>query len=209
MLPLELLKLHADYEDDITYRVIRSERVGENILIQLEIQVVGPYVEHGFTQSWQLEIAGYLAGAFSFAHYFDIRCEEKHALLWPYTDITCELYFNGTAADTTALFAALYQVHKYNFGNYYPFEKFMNTGYNITGLLKVGSGLLAKGPKELLMSYASCLLKHKMNYSILPSRLQPLYRDPDSPEKDKKALKVLLLDDDYLIAEQFDFVRLS
>jgi len=209
MFPPELLKLRADYGDCIQYRMIRSERVGENLLLQLEIDVFEPYNNEIFTQYWQLEIVGYLSGVFSFSYFSNLLYEENHVLLWPYADVRCRLYFNGTAADTAALFAALYQAHQGYCGRHYPFEKFLNTRDSVIDLLQRGSGWLATGPKKLLMSYASCLQRHNVNYTLVPSWFQYPYRDGNSLEKDKKPLKILFMDDDYLIAEQFDFRRLS
>lgn len=208
MLPLELLSLAEEYEDDISYHIAGSDRINNGIVLKLVVVIDDTYREVNLTQHWQLTITGYITGTISVDHCVNLHCNNIHPLLWPYTDTQCELYFNGVIKDASSLFYDLFLVHKRAFGSYLPLETFLNRNTDFHKLMLASSGLLAKGPKELLMEYASCLLRHQLAYTIIGEH-SPGYLDGNAVGKTGKSLEILFMDDHYVIAERFDFVELA
>lgn len=207
MLPLELLSLAEEYDDDISYHIANTDRINKDIVLKLVVAINDTHREVNFTQLWQLTITGYITGAIPVGHYINLHCNNVHPLLWPYTDTQCELYFNGVIKDASSLFYDLFLVHKRAFGNYLPLETFLNRNTDFHKLMLASSGLFAKGPKELLMDYASCLLKHQLTYTII-GEYPPRYLDGSTVGKTGKSLQVLFMGDHYIIAERFDCVKL-
>jgi hypothetical protein len=204
LIPLELLSLDARYDDnELSYQVISIDFSKEKPLLQLIVHI---NAEEDIRQdTWEIAISGYRTGNISFEQYTEISCETEHALLLPFHDLQCELYFSGKVADVPALFVALYQAHSRIFNSYLPFEYFFNGGPDVTKILKASSGLLAKGPKEVMLSYASCLAKNKVSYSIIGEREVTHW---NGHRHVKENLKILFLDNSYIIATDFDFTRL-
>lgn len=206
LLPLELLSLEAKHGANIRYSIDQIHFNAEQPLIHLTVSV-DPYSSEEQLQQWQLEIIGYVYSQLSSGPYHTLNCETEHPLLWPYNDVSCQLYFTGQITEPAALFVALYKVHHDFFGRYIPFEDFLNAACPLTELLKTTSGLLATGPKPLMLNYAACLLRHNATYSIIGERM-PDYWDGEKHRNDPRSLKILFMNDSYIIAEQFDFFRL-
>lgn len=198
------MSLNARYDDnELSYQAMRIDFSTEKPILQLIVNI-DAYDDRS-QHTWEIAISGYRTGNISFENYTQISCETTHPLLLPYHDLQCELYFSGIARDIPALFVALYQAHARIFNGYLPVEYFLNNGDDINKILKAGSGLLARGPKEVMLSYAACLLKHNLSYSIIGEREVSHWNGYQHvPEK----LKILFLDDSYMIAEDFDFTRL-
>jgi len=208
LLPLELLSLAEEYHDDISYHIAGGDRINNDIILRLAVIIDDTYREVNFTQLWQLTITGYITGAVPVGYCIYLHCNNVHPLLWPYTDTQCELYFNGIIKDASSLFYDLFLVHKRTFGSYLPMETFLNRNTDFHKLLSASSGLFAKGPKELLMEYASCLQKHQLAYTVIGER-SPEYLDGNAVGKTGKTLEILFMDNNYVIAERFDFTKLS
>lgn len=208
MLPFELLSLTKEYDDDISYYIAGADRINNDIILRLAVIINDICREVNFTQLWQITITGYITGAVPMGHCIYLHGNNIHPLLWSYTDTQCELYFNGVIKDASSLFYDLFLVHKRAFGSFLPMETFLNRNTDFHKLLSASSGLFAKGPKELLMDYASCLLKHQLTYTIIGEH-SPEYLDGNAVGKTGKTLEILFLDDNYIIAERFDFTKLS
>ncbi|MFN8250138.1 MAG: hypothetical protein U0T68_14400 [Ferruginibacter sp.] len=116
--------------------------------------------------------------------------EDKHPLLWQFSDIQCELYITGQTKTSKELAFDLFYIHQSLFGQYISY----NT--SILTTLNNGNGLLKKGSKQLLKIYADKINEYGIKTSIISER---------EPDKLSSNLKILFLGHSYFIGDNFEF----
>ncbi|HTI90884.1 MAG TPA: hypothetical protein VL727_09855 [Puia sp.] len=199
MIPEELNKIFETfYEDELDISITKVEFC-ENILT-IDFTLTSISTEEEVAENdkrWTMQTVGHKKNKISFDKGSDIRIEEDHPLLWEFKDIQCELYFNGQGPNPDKLHFELYKLHFGLFRNYIPAETYFNAWYSYD-LLKANNGLLARGPKRLLMKYAECLQNNGVDFSILDGRTKP----------ENNPIVLSMEDTDtYIIAEDFSFWR--
>jgi hypothetical protein len=60
----------------------------------------------------------------------------------------------------------MYHLHQRLFGSYIPFEDFLNRS-QFEQLFELKGGLMAKGPKQLLGQYATCLEERGLGWTMV------------------------------------------
>jgi hypothetical protein len=93
-----------------------------------------------------------------------------HVVLWPHVQKQGELYFRGRPSDPLSLLGALVELHRDAVGNWFSVDRFLNLPGRSADILRGGHGLLAKGPVQLLDSYAKVLDDYGIRHSTLPPR---------------------------------------
>jgi hypothetical protein len=154
-------------------------------------------------EKWIVRGNGHKENCLSVGYTPQISIEDEHPLLLKYKDNTrCELFFNGNSADPELLAAELYQIDIDRFRRFEPFGPCLDRK-NLLYVLQRPNGLLVRGPKNLLLTYGSCLRKHNVDFSIIEGA--PRVKAASANGGD---LKVFWSADNrgYVIAEEFSIV---
>ena len=207
MLPKDLDNIFEEYtEDDYKLFVTRADYAADkfNLDFVLEIQDIND--EGAVFQKWAVEAIGHRKNRVSFGYCDFLKILEDDPLLWEFTDVQSELYFNGQVNDPVRLFFDLYVLHKKLFEAYQSFNIHYGEDTPYFKQFQYSNGLLTKGPKRLMEHYANCLKQNGLGYSIVGD-WRPTYWDGEKHIPEPQDLKVLLLGDTYIIAESFSFVR--
>lgn len=208
MIPEELNEIFKKYDhEDFDLSVTKIEYSPDELRIVFSFE--SKIDQFDFNQNWELQVVGDRKNKISFDFGSAIRIVEDHPLLWEFKDTQCELYFNGRCSNPALLFVDLYKIHLDLFGSYKHFET--NThAYNFYALLQAENGMLAQGPKKLLVKYAECIKNHGMDFSIIGER-PPSYWNGKEYIRVAEDIKILFVTDTdgFIIAQDFIFTRLD
>lgn len=219
MIPLELIS-HLDtyeFEDYGQLRISTSKWVNGDLCLEIatEFDNYEDYCENteGFiSQKWQIWIKSLEEERIDSLISESIRIEDRHILLCKHCDPYLSLYFKSAAHSPQDLLFHLYKLHIEKFGNWFPFEEFLNGGEEgLFKLLSYDFGLFANAPETIIMEYKQCLedLGIKTSFpksDIIKSEVSIM--ETERMERGKK-LKILLLDASYFIAEEFIFSKIE
>ena len=208
MIPEELAKIFEEYDyDDLKLYIRKVDFYSDIFTFNVEIKTDANGYQASLGEEWIVNVTGQRENRISFDLAADIDIKEDHPLLWKYTDLQCELYFSGICADPGKVFLDMYQTHYSLFRKYIPFETYLNSN-SFNSLFKMAGGLLARGPKTLLLKYAESLNAQGLDFSIIGERL-PTYWDGNSFVPENRDLKVLFMSETstYIIGQSFDFIK--
>lgn len=159
--------------------------------------------EEELIEKWQILIEGYLNSRIVFkTPVYNISLEVSHPLLWEYNDVHASLYFNGDTDRHYELVWDLIKINRSLYGPYVPLFKYFNEEKELEKLITAKTGLLAKGPKKLLLEYGACLNKYGFNYSITNERRPTILNEEKKTIVENKA-QVLFIGQSYIIANDF------
>lgn len=116
--------------------------------------------------------------------------ENKHPLLWRFSDTQCELYITGQTKAIKELTFDLFNIH------YSLFRQYLAFNLNCFTTLSDGFGLFQRGAKQLLKIYANKMKEYGIKTSIIGDQL---------PDKESSSLKILFLGNSYFIGDKFEF----
>jgi hypothetical protein len=201
--PDELHNILLEENYEVDFLISKAELMDDRLDLYFALR---KFSTGDLRESWKLKAHGHRDSRITLGDAAGMLVEEDHPLLWKFTDIQCELYFNGKPARVEYLVVDLYKIEIHLFQNYQTFGTFMNRG-DIFKLLETSQGLLARGPKKLLSKYAECLKKHGIDPSIIAER-PPVYPNSGSQNTGTTQLKILFLSLNYgyIIAENFAFI---
>lgn len=136
-----------------------------------------------------------------------VELTPDHVLLWDHVLPSAELYFSGIPADPRHLLADLILGQREVLGDWYPIDAFLRDDVfnRDAALLAGGSGLLAKGPVQLLEQFARILARH----GVAPNPLvdcSSVQRKAGMPPLSDKSLLVLIIGRSFVIASAFEEV---
>lgn len=155
-----------------------------------------PNSDRQIKQIWELKILNIVFENFSRCLTTHFSFYSDHFLLYGLTDSQGDLYYNGKAKNPEKLFIDLYKSHIKTYYGDFPFAYGINEAMDITKLCKDGSGMFARGPKQVLEKYQVCLAKHNINSNFVESSAKPEHQ-----------LKLLVFGDSYFIGEEFLFTE--
>jgi hypothetical protein len=150
---------------------------------------------------WQVVCSGVREDRLSLGYAHDLQISNKHVLLWPHSARTSAISFYGRAENPSAVAGALYQRHWTLAGKWFPFHRFLNS-LPLTELIAGGFGMLAEGPEPLILAYEEVMRRHGFSTSHRDP-MPPGYWGVDGWLERKAALSVLILDESYIVAENF------
>jgi hypothetical protein len=206
VIPEELQKIFDTCdEDDYSMYVTGVENDKGNFKFSLTMNFHAVYdEEERFVQNWLVEAINYRHAKILFEATDSLYITEDHPLLWEFTDLQCQLYFEGACKDPRALFYDLYIMHRRLFEENKNFDINFNEEASYFQPFQFTGGLLCKGSKKLMLEYAKCLERNGMGYSIIGERM-PVYFDGKEYVEEATDLKVLLLGQSYVVARAFLF----
>lgn len=137
-----------------------------------------------------------------------ITVAAEHPLLWQFTEPVVGLYFSAPAPTPLAIVGALYERHRRLVGNWIPFHFYLNPfPGGMSALLQKSAGELASGPAAIIDAYAEVLAHHGIRSSRLPRRPAKIWNGQEWVVP--PALRALLLDESFIIAENFSAAEIK
>ncbi|TJY43837.1 hypothetical protein E5161_00015 [Cohnella pontilimi] len=187
----ELLKTldETPLEDDVFFRITECVKRTDDEL-ELSLDIVYQY-QTDVIQTWKLTCKDVHDHKISFCYFESIEEYDEHILLWRYNQPDFELYFSSIPNDIEALIGKLYREHIDITKQWIPFGSLFNEKVN--WLLEQGNGLLATGPEQIINVYNRALQEQGVRSSIIAKGQQQTNN-----------YKVLLLEDSFIIAKEFE-----
>lgn len=207
MLPKDLTDIFEEYNEDyIDLYIVKTDRSEDDLIIDFIVEFRDIADSDSISRKWTIIASGHRKHRISFDAESLIEIKNDHPLLWEFTDTQCQLYFAGQCQNIERLFYDLYLIHNDTFGKYQCcFDVSLFKTSNHFKPFQYSNGLLAQGSKKLMEKYGACLKKNGLDFTFLGERPAGHWRYQQFiPEKE---LKVLLMGDTYLIAEDFTFVK--
>jgi hypothetical protein len=201
MLPNDLIELleKNDPEDiNIVFTKIDHEKSNPTFEIRLSTQDDGSTI----IRHWTIKTEQFRKSRISSDYASSIEIYHDHPILWQFSDIQSQVYFNGTCSDPDKLFVDLYKTHRLLFGDFISFDDTIHRSSDFNKILKYTNGLFATGPRKVISEYANLLGKYNLTYSIIGDRL-PTYWDNEKHVTETGSAKVLFIDSSYIIADEF------
>ncbi|MGN8059314.1 hypothetical protein ACTJKN_23710 [Pedobacter sp. 22163] len=194
-LPERLEKILATNEYIVHGRMIISALVYQekDLIVNFDLY---PGSDRQSKHIWELKIINIAAENFSRSWTTHFSFYSDHFLLYELTDVKGDLYYNGKAKNSEKLFIDLYRTHLKTYYDNFPFAYGINAAMDIFKLCKDGSGMFARGPKQVLERYQICLAKHNIKSNFVESSVKP-----------ENKLKLLIFGESYFIGEEFLFTE--
>ena len=156
----------------------------------------------GIHPRWQVVCSRVREDCLSLGYAYDLQFSDEHVLLWPHAALKSATSFYGRTENPSGVVGALYQRHWELAGKWLPFHRFLNPGVRLTELIAGGFGMLAEGPEPLILAYEEVMQQHGFSTSHRDPR-KPVYWGGDGWLEQQAALSVLILDESYIVAENF------
>lgn len=141
-------------------------------------------------RSWRVHFIGKAEMNFASAAYRSLAISDQHVLLTHHNERWASLYFKGKSNNQDQLLAALRSKVVELTDGWRRLEEYMKP----TVRLADGFGLLMEGPNSLVLALREVLASFGVTSTTLESRAEA-----------KSPLRLLLLDRNYVIAEDFRF----
>lgn len=196
-----ILVINNNYDPEETSIIIdRFSFRRKSSFVDMDIQLdVG---DDARFEQWRLRISGYRASKLINNSFSEILLFKEHPLLWMYNDLQVSLYFEGAIKDPYKFNWTLNQVHQSILNDFIPVNTFVNTELNINNINEPQYGLLARGPKKLMLAYSECLKQEQLNYSFV-GEVEPKLWNGERFAHGFQNPKVLVLENSYVIADDF------
>lgn len=165
--------------------------------------------EDEIAEKWTVLVSGYLNSRISFkipAHSMNLLKDDP--LSWEYNDVQASLYFSGDVQYPFELISDLIGINRSLYGQYASSFKHFNELRELKELITAKAGLLAHGPKKLLLKYIACLDKHGVKSSIANERPVTVWDGEKRVASDNKA-QVLFIGHSYIIADDFSLIKME
>ena len=188
-----------DFEDHGSLLLTHAAWSEDAVTLSLEVSSDEVLDVHPY---WQVLCSGVREDCLSLGCYYDVELSGDHVLLWPHAARTSAVSFYGKAEDPSAVAGSLYERHWELVDKWIPFYRFLNTGIRLTDLISGGFGMLAEGPEQLILAYEEVMQQYGFSTSHRDPTT-PVYREGDAWLEQKAALSVLILDESYIVAEEF------
>lgn len=199
-----VLQLKEYDPEEIKLSIDKAEFRPDSSFIDITVQT---QVDKLREEKWRIHLIGHLSGHLSTNTSYYIDQKKDHPLLWDYNDLQASLYFNGEPDDFHKFYWDLYNVHKSIYGSYFTVDKYLNDGILLNKLMMSRNGLLAKGPKNLLIKFAECLEKHGVQSSII-NGVAAVYWNGNEMVPASQNLSVLFIGESYIISNDFKIENL-
>jgi hypothetical protein len=188
-----------DFEDYGSLSLTTVELDGDALRLSLHI-TADEYPD--IHEDWQVLCSAVKEHSLSVGNHYGLEFFNDNVLLWPHVARRTSLSFHGRAENPLAVVGALYQRHKELVGEWLPFHRFLNSNVGLLELITGGFGMLAEGPEPLVLAYEDVMRAHGVSASHLDPT-KPVYGGGTERLGENAPAYVLILDDSYVVAEQF------
>ncbi len=186
--------------EEISISIDRADFKAAPPYIDITIKIAS--IDEMYEQKWKIHAIDYLAGNISGTESFWMDLKKDHPLLWDYNDLQASLYFNGIPDNFYMLYWDMCEIHASSFGPYYGVEKYLNREIAFEELMRSNYGLLANGPKRLLIEFAECLKRQGVKSTII-NEGKPIFWNGQRIVSELRNPSLLLIGESYIIANIF------
>ena len=202
MLPKKLSDILDNYDpEDLDIIISKVDYDNTNSKFDFQLSIIS-WTEEKFDHAWFVKTKQYRKSKILFDRASTLQIAKEHPVLWEFSDIQSEIYFNGQCNNIDQLYLGLCKVHKALFKDLTAFDETIN-GIDFYQLMSASNGLLAKGPKKLLVQYGEVLEQNGIKYSIIGDSMPTYWNGQHLPEVGNA--KALFIDNSYIIADEFQF----
>ncbi|MDX1991045.1 MAG: hypothetical protein SF029_01565 [bacterium] len=127
----------------------------------------------------------------------NLRLLDDHPLLYEYNTPPTGLFFRGTPDDANELVLDIFQGYASTFGPWRQIPTYFNLNRPLLDLVSGGGDLLGEMPKPLAERLDKVLQQHRLETKVMEGK------------RTEPKLKVLLLDDSYVVALDFSIDELG
>ena len=206
VLPINLTDILEKYDpEDFDIVITNVDYKTSEPKLDFQISVQGYNEEDNFVRSWTIETKHHRQSKIFLDSASSLEISKDHPILWKFSDMQSEIYFNGHCSDVDKLFISLYKIHRALFEDLIPFSDSIRSVDDLSWLMKTTSGLLAQGPRKLMTEYSGLLAQFNLQYSVIGDRI-PTYWDGEKHVNEVGNAKVLFIDNSYIIADDFNFL---
>ncbi|RZM20523.1 MAG: hypothetical protein EOO88_35945 [Pedobacter sp.] len=201
MLPSEIQSVFDQYSESDYWLVAKKATWLSDMVLIFNLSVQDINGKGEINQNWILHAKGTVDANISFEWCRTLRVTEDDPLLWSFTDTYSELYISGKVESAPRLFQQLYQVHR---DLYHGMIDFTLPAFESTFLAEISdfsSGLVAKGPKKLMLKYGVSFQKAGLVSNVIE---QPEFLKAED-QSAERCLKAFILDKSFVIAREFEF----
>ena len=198
----ELLAItdHSNFED---YQYLLVNHIeGSEYAITLHLDIIGGE-NPDIPSHWQVACSGVREHSLSMGYSSGLRLFADHVLLLPHTARKTSTYFHGKCDNPSAVVGALYERHWELANQWIPFHMFLNPRMHLMKLVSGNAGMLADGPEPFILAYEEVMGRYGFSTSHLEPAA-PVHWDGEKWVEEKAKLSVLILDEDYIVAESFE-----
>jgi hypothetical protein len=128
-----------------------------------------------------------------------IAFPEDHPLLYETNTAPVGVFFRGQPQNASELVLDIFQAYASTFGPWRQIPSYLNTNQPLMDLVNSGGALLGEMPRPLADRMDKVLQHHQLETKLIEGE-----RPADQP-----AMKVLLLDDSYVVAMDFTVEQLG
>ena len=128
--------------------------------------------------------------------------QEEHPLLYGYNTEPVGVFFRGTPDNSQELLLDILQGYASTFGPWRHIPEFLNTSKPLLTLIGDGGDMLGEMPTPLAQQMEKVLQHHKLETKLIEAKPEPDHKLPPP-------LKLLLLDDSYVVAMDFSVEELG
>ena len=189
----------VDFEDHGSLRITRVEADGDALRLSLHI-TDDEYRD--IPPNWEVLCSMVREQSLSLGDHYGLELFDDHVLLWPHLALRTSTSFYGKVENPLTVIGALYQRHKELVGEWFPLHRFLNSNIGLPELISGGFGQLAQGPEPLVLAYEEVMRSQGFSTSHLDPT-KPVYWGGNEWVGQKAPAFVLILDDSYVVAEQF------
>lgn len=194
--------------DDVDAWFSSSRQTDSLLEVEVSLALAGRFDRR---QIWRVRCPEVFAAVLAYNSQGDLWLDDDHALLLPWKETSTEVYVAVKPANSFEVLGQLYQCHFDIFGEWIPFDRFMNQ--SLPKVLTDGYGLVAKGPSSLIREYEEILGRHGMRPSVFdPKKIGEPTRagiGSEWEEVDLATPRVLACGSSYIIGAQFDAEQIT
>jgi hypothetical protein len=194
----------VDFEDYGSLELISVESNDSGLTLSLHITTDEYPNAH---PHWKVVSRGVKEHSLSLGYHHDLQFSDAHVLLLPHMAPRTSTSFYGKAEDPFSVVGALSERHREIAGDWIPFHRYLNPNIDLTELIAGGFGMLGEGPEPFILAYEDVMQQHGFSTSHLDPG-KPVYAGGNELLGPKDAVFVLLLDESYVVAEEFDAIAI-
>ncbi|MEQ1906128.1 MAG: hypothetical protein ABL888_18225 [Pirellulaceae bacterium] len=187
-----------EFEEDGWLTITSANWEGSNLILSIQVRVPGTFEKQFHIVCHQSRSHRIIA----LANDSLVLLSSDHVVLYPHNQKQGDLYFNGRPSDPLSLLGALVESHRAAVGTWFSVDHFLYLPGQPADILRGGYGLLAKGPVQLLATYANVLDSYGIKHSLVDSH-DPIRWNGEQRTTETEELHALVIGDSFVVAPSF------
>lgn len=208
MIPKELQNIFdsLDYEHD-GFVTFKKFDLGKNPL-EMIIEIY-PGTDELPKELWMIKVTNHKRHEILKSGCQDIELKDEHYLLSEFNEYSGDIFVNERTDNKDDLFRELYSVHRTEFCDWIPFDKYIPHAFDNLDKFDLDFGLFAKGPLNILELYAQTLRKFYSKVNIVGKYGRKKFEKDIGWTSDDTNYKVMIMEYSFVIGEYFEFEKMK